>query len=50
VARKEIVSVLDKLGVKYAQANDGLEAWEKLKANGRARWRGTPSLEEVRSS
>lgn len=30
VARKEIVSVLDKLGVKYIQANDGLEAWEKL--------------------
>ena len=32
VARKEIVSVLDKLGMKYIQANDGLEAWEKLKA------------------
>jgi hypothetical protein len=33
VARKEIVSVLEKLGLKYAQANDGLEAWEKrLKA------------------
>ncbi len=30
VARKEIVSVLDKLGVKYIQANDGLEAWDKL--------------------
>lgn len=30
VARKEIISVLDKLGVKYIQANDGLEAWEKL--------------------
>jgi two-component system, chemotaxis family, chemotaxis protein CheV len=30
VARKEIVSVLDKMGVKYIQANDGLEAWEKL--------------------
>jgi len=32
VARKEIVSVLEKLGVKYVQANDGLEAWEKLAA------------------
>jgi len=32
VARKEIVSVLDKLGMKYVQANDGLEAWERLKA------------------
>jgi two-component system chemotaxis response regulator CheV len=31
VARKEIVSVLDKLGIKYIQANDGLEAWERLK-------------------
>jgi two-component system chemotaxis response regulator CheV len=30
VARKEIVSVLDSLGVKYIQSNDGLEAWEKL--------------------
>lgn len=30
VARKEIVSVLDGLGIKYIQANDGLEAWKKL--------------------
>ncbi len=30
VARREIVSVLDKLGVKYIQANDGREAWDKL--------------------
>lgn len=30
VARKEIVMVLDKLGVKYVQANDGREAWERL--------------------
>lgn len=30
VARKEIVAVLDKLGIKYSQANDGLEAWKKL--------------------
>ncbi len=30
VARKEIVSVMDKLGIKYIQANDGLEAWNKL--------------------
>lgn len=32
VARKEIVGVLDKIGVKYNQANNGLEAWEKLQA------------------
>jgi len=30
VARKEIVMVLDKLGVKYQQATNGLEAWERL--------------------
>jgi len=30
VARREIISVLDKLGVKYIQANDGREAWDKL--------------------
>ncbi|MEW9900026.1 chemotaxis protein [Chitinivorax sp. PXF-14] len=30
IARKEIVSVLDKLGAKYFQANNGKEAWDKL--------------------
>ncbi|WP_269532403.1 chemotaxis protein [Chitinimonas sp. BJYL2] len=30
VARKEIISVLDKVSVKYQQANNGAEAWEKL--------------------
>jgi two-component system chemotaxis response regulator CheV len=35
VARKEIISVLDKLGSKYIQSNDGLEAWEKLQAMAR---------------
>lgn len=30
VARKEIIMVLDKLGAKHIQANDGLEAWDKL--------------------
>lgn len=32
VARKEITSVLDKLGVKYIQSNSGREAWDKLQA------------------
>ena len=32
VARKEISKVLDTMGVKYQQATNGLEAWEKLKA------------------
>ena len=31
VARKEISQVLDKLGVKYHQANNGLEGWDRLK-------------------
>ena len=32
VARKEIIMVLDKLGAKHIQANDGLEAWDKLQS------------------
>jgi two-component system chemotaxis response regulator CheV len=31
VARKEIAQVLDRLGVKYHQANNGFEGWERLK-------------------
>jgi two-component system chemotaxis response regulator CheV len=31
VARKKISELLDKLGVKHMQANNGLEAWERLK-------------------
>ena len=32
VARKKIVEVLDKMGVKYNQATNGLEAWRLLEA------------------
>ncbi|MGH8671495.1 MAG: chemotaxis protein [Burkholderiales bacterium] len=32
IARKQIVGVLDKLGIKYQQAADGSEAWDKLQA------------------
>ncbi len=32
VARKKISEVLDKMGVKHMQANNGLEAWTRLKA------------------
>ena len=32
VARKEITHVLDKLQVKYQQANNGKEAWQRLQA------------------
>ncbi len=31
VARRKISEVLDKMGVKHMQANNGLEAWERLK-------------------
>ena len=31
VARRKIAEVLDKMGVKHMQANNGLEAWERLK-------------------
>lgn len=32
VARKKISEVLDKMGIKHMQANNGLEAWTRLKA------------------
>jgi two-component system, chemotaxis family, chemotaxis protein CheV len=32
LARREITSVLDKLGVRYQQATNGREAWDKLQA------------------
>ncbi len=31
VARKQIAKTLDKMGIKYISAKNGLEAWEKLK-------------------
>ncbi len=48
VARKEIVMVLDKLGLNYIQANDGKEAWDKL-ANlaKRAGTEGRPLREQI---
>jgi two-component system chemotaxis response regulator CheV len=32
VARRKIVEVLDKMGIKHVQANNGREAWTRLKA------------------
>jgi two-component system chemotaxis response regulator CheV len=32
VARRKIVEVLDKMGVKHVQSNNGREAWDRLKA------------------
>jgi two-component system chemotaxis response regulator CheV len=48
VARKEIVTVLDKLGVKYIHANDGKEAWDKLSAMAQAaNASGRPLREQI---
>lgn len=49
VARKEIVMVLDKLGVKYQQANNGREAWEKLQSlASRAKHEGNTLRDQIR--
>lgn len=49
VARKNIVSVLDRMGIKYQQANNGLEAWEKLKSlAARSQQDGRPLYESLR--
>jgi two-component system chemotaxis response regulator CheV len=49
LARREITSVLDKLGVRYQQATNGREAWEKLQAlAGQAQAEGCALEERVR--
>jgi two-component system chemotaxis response regulator CheV len=49
VARKNIVSVLDRMGINYQQANNGIEAWEKLKAlAARSQQDGRPLYESLR--
>ena len=49
VARKNIVSVLDRMSIKYQQANNGLEAWEKLKSlAARSQQDGRPLHESLR--
>lgn len=49
VARREIVAVLDRLTVKYQQATNGREAWDKLQAlAGRAHAAGRPLKETIR--
>lgn len=48
VARKEIITVLDKLGVRYIQANDGKDAWDKLTAMAkRSHVDGHPLREQI---
>jgi two-component system chemotaxis response regulator CheV len=49
VARKSIVSVLDRMNIKYQHANNGIEAWEKLKAlAARAQQENRPLYESLR--
>ena len=49
VARKSIVSVLDRMGIKYQQGNNGMEAWEKLKSlAARAQQESRPLHESLR--
>lgn len=48
IARKEITKVLENMGVKYQQATNGLEAWEKLQALAqRAQHDGTSLKEQI---
>ncbi len=49
VARKAIVGVLDRMGVKHQQASNGSEAWEKLKSMAaRAQQDGRPLHDTLR--
>ena len=49
VARKAIVTVLDKMGVKHQQASNGQEAWDKLKSlAARAQQDGRPLHDTLR--
>ncbi len=49
VARRKIAEVFDRLGVKYKNANNGLEAWERLKGlAAHAQQTGTSLREAVR--
>jgi two-component system chemotaxis response regulator CheV len=49
VARRRIIDVLEKLGVKHKQATNGLEAWERLQGEAAfADQHGMPLSEQVR--
>lgn len=48
VARRKIAEVLDKMGVKHIQGNNGREAWERLKAMAdTAKTAGMPLHEQI---
>lgn len=46
VARKEISSVMEKMGIKYHQANNGKEAWDKLQVLANRTWSDTENLHD----
>ncbi|MCG8999854.1 chemotaxis protein, partial [Laribacter hongkongensis] len=47
VARKEITQVFDKMGVKYHQATNGREAWNKLQAFASRPWQNGETLHDT---
>lgn len=46
VARKEISNVMDKMSIKYHQANNGKEAWDKLQVLANRTWSESESLHD----
>ena len=46
VARKEITSVLEKMGIKFQQATNGREAWERLQVLASRSWGEDESLHD----
>jgi two-component system chemotaxis response regulator CheV len=46
IARKEITTVLDKMGLRYQQANNGREAWDQLKLYTQRNWGNGESLHD----
>lgn len=49
VARRRIIEVLEKLGVKHKQATNGLEAWERLQGEAAfAEQHGVPLADQIR--
>jgi two-component system chemotaxis response regulator CheV len=47
IARKEITNVLDKMRVRYQQANNGREAWDHLKLYAQRNWGEGESLHDT---
>lgn len=47
VARKEICGVLEKMSIKYHQANNGKEAWDKLQVLANRNWSEEESLHDT---